>query len=342
MRGRALRDISYSFAYSKRLAEPDEELELVAVITNESRRIVPFISLEESLPKEINVLHKDAKLRPGGSGGIKHCYSVYLMPRSTLERRVSVSFPKRGLYRCYGAEMVCGDFLGLSGDWKHFHSIVDIVIYPGAASFEKLESILGGFFGDMSVRRFIMEDPVLTVGAREYTGAEPFRQISWNHSARTARLMVKQFDYTVEPIVSVVLDVNTLAVGDERERLIEHCFSLARSVCEMLERKGIPYDFISNATTGNALSVWSYIGEGLGNAHLFSILEGLGRASLKPRENFTATIEKMKRNVEGNRSVICIMPERNAEKQQLAQSLTELRGGALQFIYGEDVNDLGA
>ena len=47
--------------------------------------------------------------------------------------------------------------------------------------------VLSGFLGDVSVRRFIYEDPVLTTGFREYTGREPMKHISWTQSARGPR-----------------------------------------------------------------------------------------------------------------------------------------------------------
>jgi uncharacterized protein (DUF58 family) len=181
-----------------------------------------------------------------------------------------------------------------------------------------------------------MEDPVLTIGARDYTGSEPLKQISWSHSAHTNRLMVKQFDYTVEPTVSVVLDLNSNYDEDDKEERLENCFSIARSVCEILESRGIQYDFITNAITGNALFKWSYMAEGLGRSHFFAILEGLGRASYMVTESFAATIEKIhaKRNM--NRSTIIIMPERDQDKHYMADKLQEHGGGAVVFIYGED------
>jgi len=339
LRGRALDSVSYSFKFSKHLVEPNEKFELISVITNESRLIVPFLKVEESLPGQINILDEDAIIRPEGRGEIKHCYSAYLMPRSEFERRVPVSLPKRGLYRYSNTMMVCGDFLGMYGEWEQFGSAADVVVYPIPANLDRFQIMLGGFFGEISVRRFIMEDPILNIGVREYTGAEPFSQISWKHSAKTARLMVKQFDYTSEPVVSVLLDISGGTSNITDIKLVEKCFSLARSVCEALESKKIQYDFISNAATANALSGWSYKSEGLGNTHLLSILEGLGRASHKPRESFAVTVEKMKKHIEGNRSLICIMPERNAKKQQLVHRFTELKGGSILFIFGEDANE---
>ncbi|MCL2408263.1 MAG: DUF58 domain-containing protein [Oscillospiraceae bacterium] len=336
----ALKGIGYSTLCSKLLVEPDEPLEMVTTISNTSRRFVPFIKLDEVLPRGTTVLDETIRTTIDIKENIRRMSSAYMMPRSKLERRLPISLPRRGRYLFRGAELSGGDFLGWNDEKRSFFALNEVVVYPKAAPVDNLDSVLGGFLGDVSVRRFIMEDPVLTVGAREYTGREPLKQISWTHSAKTARMMVKQFDYTVEPVVSVMLDVNTKKHLEEKEQLIENCFSLARSVCQLLEKKGIAYDFITNSTTGNALSSWSYMGEGLGRGHLFSILEGLGRATYDCIESFGTTIEKMKRHREGNRSVIIITSERDGNKHQAAHRLRELTGGSVTFIYGEDIDDI--
>ena len=331
----AFKGLDYNCVCSKILVEPDEELELITTVTNSSARFVPFIRLEESLPGKTNVLHKSAKIKTDARGNLQHISTIYMWRKSCLQRRLPVSLPERGRYYFKGADLISGDFLGLAEDRRTFYSINEVVVYPKAAPLADISGMLGGFLGDISVRRFIMEDPVLTIGAREYTGNEPLKQISWKQSARTGRLMVKQFDYTVEPTVSILLDVNTWQIGDKKSQLLENCFSLTRSVCQLLENKGIPYDFITNATTGNVYFNWSYLPEGLGRGHFHAVLEGLGQASYNATEAFATTITKLHNKRETSRSTIIIMPERAAAKHHLAEKLQE-QDSLLIFIYGED------
>lgn len=332
-----LKGISYRSSGSKLLVEPDEDFEIVTTITNTSSRFVPYLGLDEPLPGNAKVLCDKTKTRVDVYGDLRYSSTVYLLKKSHLERRLPISLPERGQYFFKSAYIKTGDFLGIVQDRKNFYSLNSVVVYPKAARVEDVTGILGGFIGDISVRRFIMEDPVLTVGARDYTGSEPLKQISWSHSARTNRLMVKQFDYTAEPTATVMLDVNSTCEAEEKERRLESCFSIARTVCEMLEARGIQYDFITNASTGNALFKWSYIAEGLGRGHFLAILEGLGRASYFPTETFAETIEKIhaKRNM--NRSTILIMPERDPTKEKMAEKLQEQGGARVAFLYGEEI-----
>ncbi len=79
--------------------------------------------------------------------------------------------------------------------------------------------MLGGVIGDISVNRFIFEDPMLTVGFSEYTGREPMRDISWTQSARLGRMMVKNYDHTVDLSVTILLNVQSvLNVFEDEEK----------------------------------------------------------------------------------------------------------------------------
>ena len=58
------------------------------------------------------------------------------------------------------------------------------------------------------MRRFILDDPSLLVGYREYTGREPMKQISWNQTAKTGRLTVRQNDHTTDRIAMVIVNMD--------------------------------------------------------------------------------------------------------------------------------------
>ena len=50
----------------------------------------------------------------------------------------------------------------------------------------ELEEMLGGFLGELSVNRYLYEDPILTAGYRPYTSGDPMRSIAWKQSVRGA------------------------------------------------------------------------------------------------------------------------------------------------------------
>ena len=58
------------------------------------------------------------------------------------------------------------------------------------------------------------------------------RAISWTRTAQTGTLQVKQYDYTAERHIVVLLNTE----GAE-EKQLEECLRLTRSVCEKLEQR---------------------------------------------------------------------------------------------------------
>jgi len=337
----ALKGITYEYRFSKKLVEPDEPLQLISTITNESRHFVPFIRMEESLPRGLEALSKKVYIREDMLGQLKYNSSIYLMARSRLNRKLMIKFAKRGCYQFHGADFLGGDFLGLIEKRRHFQQFREVVVYPKATEAPKLNEVMGAFLGDISVRRFIMEDPILTVGARAYTGREPLNQLSWKHTARTNQMMVKQFDYTTEMLVTVLLDISPVVGETIHEFECENCFSLTRGVCQYLEKKNIEFEFISNSRLdGAALDLQRLSRTGMGKSHLHLILEKLGRATYATFETFDEMVETLASKQHQNRSTIIVTPKRDVQKEQVAKKLAQDGTSQLIFIYGSDYDDL--
>jgi len=293
----ALEDLHYSYEPSSLLSAPEEVFDMVTTLHNNSRRFVPYVRLIESMPNSASVYLDGAVIEDYKfMNETWHISKLFLMPKSTVVRKFPISFPTRGRYTFSGCDLKVGDFLGLKEESTRIDSRCEVVVYPKAADFNYVITQLGGFFGDMSVRRFIIEDPILTAGFAEYTGREPMKAISWPQSAKSGRMMVKTFDYTTELSVSLVLNIE----GDDDE--IEKSLSLTHTVCRILEKKRIKYNFYSNLIPSGAKNAWTYIAEGLGSRHFQLILEGLGRATYKQTE----PLEKLIARVPKERGIILV------------------------------------
>lgn len=333
-----LKHIEYSIYPSKKIVEPGEEFNVISQMDNPLRRPILFIEVQEKFPNEIEIVkepHKTRKLKPfidnKEMAMLTMTRTTYLMPHQSLNRRVLVTMPKRGRYSLWGASMWSGDFFGLREAHRQFDCQPEIVVVPKPADVTPELSALGGFLGSVSVRRFIMEDPVLTMGFREYTGQEPQKAIAWKQSARLQRLMVKTYDHTLEPSITVVLNVDCFDRPKEKQRL-ERCFSLVRSICEKLEELRIQYSFITNAKTQGAINGWKFISEGLGSNHLMTILEGLGRATYDLVEYFDRTADRAVRMAEAGRSHIIITPYETPALKSSADRIRSIVGGDTLII----------
>lgn len=333
----SLDKVSYDLRTSNPTAECGESFLITTTLENKKRFPVMFLKVSENLPLEITV-------DTGGTGASCHTtrlggevkvarltQTLYLMPRQRYSRRLSASLPKRGRYFFRGAMLTGGDLLGLKETSANINRLREMVVLPRRVDAGALKNAFGNYLGDVSVRRFILEDPILTVGFREYTGREPMKAISWPRSARDGRLMVKQYDYTQEMTATVILNVRC-PDGSFAAEDIERGFSLARFACEELESRRIAYDFLTNATAAGAAAAWSSVSGGLGAYHLSTILEGLGRATYDYTEPFEATLLRSRGAVEQARAVIVISPGLTDGARLLISRLESSWGGPALII----------
>lgn len=325
--------VTYSLTPDRLTVDPGEAFRITTRIGNRKRMPVSFLKVQELLPRDIKLSDEDGLTVRRDEENARLTSTLYLGGRKTSERTLEATLPRRGRYFFRGCTLYGGDFLGLSQDVQYVTQNAEVVVYPARCESEEVTSVLGGFLGDISVQRFILEDPVLTVGFREYTGREPFRAISWAQSARAGQLMVKQYDYTAEPSVTVILNVEHKGeLTHELADQIEQCYSIARTACEALEDSGIRYDFLTNATAAGALGVWSAVEEGLGPRHLGTVLEGLGRATYDKTATFDRLMARSMRRTDAGRGRIVITPELLPEHQLALDKLQALRGGAIQVL----------
>lgn len=310
----------------RRLTEPDAPFYLVTEVQNASRRFVPFIRIRETVPRELTLLDEGLQVSAPSKDSVTLLSSVYLMPRQLWQRKVQCSLPCRGRFVFQGGSLQGGDFLGLSETTVYLPQAEEIVVIPARCEDPELLDTVGGFLGDRSVDRFIQEDPVLTLGFRDYTGREPMKSISWTQSARSGRLMVKKYDYTLELTATVVMNIEISHEQPGWETRLEKCFSLARTVCETLEEKHIQYRFLTNASAAGAFRLWSSVSDGLSQAHLDTILEGLGRATYDYVRPFDVILAQAARGAEQGRTHILILPERDPRYEEGIRRLEQLSG----------------
>lgn len=315
-----------------RVAEPGEEFRILVKLQNKSRRFVPFLRYRETFERAIRPTEGSKIAAEDVRGEQAVQFTTWLRPRQTVKYAIPVTVARRGRYILREAKLSCGDFLGLQEWTISCGRFREVVAAPKAVPMEHLAEMFGGFMGEMSVNRFILEDPVLTLGYREYTGREPMKMISWTQSAKGAGLMVKKYDYTLEPTVSVLLNID---MGEaENEELLETCCSLARTVCAMLEQRGVKYEFTSNSVLAGAPT--ESTGEGLGERHFSGVLEHLGRATVQHSLSMEQLLNKeAARGTAAGR--ILITPGEGPEPVRALNRLREASGGNLLVIRGTEV-----
>ena len=289
------------------LTEPDEVITLSFTVRNTHflpRMLVGFSILLDDAAEIRESQEWIEKYSHGGLFGNMFSRDFFLMPHSTFRGKLHFSFKERGVHRIGRIYLETGDFLGFKSRVNSFDIAKNRVVCTARFCEDAPQfRAMGGFFGEISVRRFICEDPSLVLGYREYTGTEPLKSISWTQTAKTGHLMVKKHDFTVDTDVAVVFDVENVDTA-----VAERCFSLLRTVCDMLEEIRIPYSVLSNGDVFD-------IEKGGGRQHKFEVHRRIGVSRYIKVKSFTALVDHCIHSGNGRKGCIVIVPKMTPENK---------------------------
>lgn len=299
--GYVLNELSYKYSLknliikrelSKTVVEIDEEFEITVAFENNKFYPVTFIQTEEKYPSVINY-KKGQHIR--NKDNVYNTISLFIMPYQRVIRKYKVYADKRGTYSIGDITVNVGDFLGLKVYTTQIICPEEFVVLPQRLNLNNYMVLSGDYNGDISVRRWIIEDPVLITGINEYTGFEPLKTIHWPSSLKCGKLMVKKFDYTTDEKVMIVVNIECCKpfwINIDHDK-IEKCISTARSLMESFEDEGIPYGFASNSQISGMYNDSSFVSPGWGDYHLYNLLEVLGRCDYSISMSFEDHLKKL-------------------------------------------------
>lgn len=304
-----LDNVEYKRNFSSELLEVDEQFQIESIIENRKLFPVAFLQVCERYPAQLIYNHEENLLK--SPEFIYHTSTMFVLPNQRIKRTYKVRFNHRGKYDLTDVNLKAGDFLAFKTTNKYIEGAQSLVVMPKAAELETDIVAYGGYTGDISIKRWIVEDPILNIGIREYTGVEPQKTIHWPSSLRQNKLMVKKFDYTTNSNVVLLLNIECtepfyIAIDPDK---VEKCLSIARSVFEELEKTGIPYGMWSNAEKNSAGGIGFEMLQGLGSKHFYSIMERLGCAVYSAIMDFKDALSYLSEQNNKDTTYIIVTPE---------------------------------
>lgn len=297
-RRKDLRCLSVEFDIDSTLTEPDEIVTLRYTVRNTGRLPALSAGLTLMFNEEIRICEEESWLRRHARRsflGTRIDRRFYLMPRQKLSGRLRVSCGRRGVFELGRYCLECGDLMGL-------HPLIITgdtglrIVCTARRSEPTRPDTRGGILGEIPVRRFILDDPCMLRGYREYTGREPMKQISWMQTAKTGQLTVRQNDFIVDRNVSILFNMEAAPAAAQ-----ERCLELLRSVCEELEERCVPYGLFTN---GDLFS----LNEGLGKNRVFHIQRRIGMSRFVAFFSFSRLVDEYAFRPRENSSCIVITP----------------------------------
>ncbi|MBP1990265.1 DUF58 domain-containing protein [Paenibacillus eucommiae] len=257
-----------------------DEVEMIETIVNRKLLPIPWLRLESMIHaglrfgKQSNLDINDGKLYQN------HRSLFSLMPYTKIVRRHQVLCEKRGWYKLDSVAVSVGDALGMQVGTQSHKLNLRLLVYPKLIDWQELPLPSHSWQGDITVKRWVMQDPFLSAGVREYGFGDPLSSIHWKATARSQKLQVYNREFTADPRLMIILNTQISemmweAVSDTE--LVEKGISYAATLAERVIAAGIPVGFGCNAYTEEVPKEPIYISPEGGWDHLNSLYETMAK-----------------------------------------------------------------
>jgi uncharacterized protein (DUF58 family) len=131
-----------------------------------------------------------------------------------VRRHYRIVCGARGYHPFGPATLRTGDVFGFNTQELEVAGEDYLLVYPKLVPLERLGFPAGDPFGDVPLKRqWLFEDPLRTVGVREYRAGDSPRRLHWKATARAPdqQLQVKLFEPTTSHRLLVVINASTSA-----------------------------------------------------------------------------------------------------------------------------------
>lgn len=241
-----LHNIHYERYFDVETVFEGEEVNMVERISNRKLLPVPWLRLESRIDSSLRFQKQtDLDIKHGEY----HKSLFSLSPYRKITRRHRIKCTKRGFYPLNSAVITCGDAFESEEVCRNIDLSSSLLVYPKPVPIEEVPLPTHNWLGDIVVRRWIIEDPFMILGVREYRYGDPLNRINWKATAHSGKLQVHNLDHTSDPHLMIYLNV------DESENMlgpvtnpdmIERGITYAASIAHHAISKGIEAGFGSN------------------------------------------------------------------------------------------------
>lgn len=213
-----MKNVRYEISISVPEAFEGDEIEVVEQIENAKWLPLPWIRTEIRCSRWLSFAGQGSVIsdRTEQRGLVSSVFMLKGYQR--CKRTWRVRCEKRGVFAIEDVTVTVSDLFGLVKSMGLFHVEKSVRVLPVPSELSADIASDEAFIGDVSVQRFVLPDPFVISGAKEYTGREPMNRIHWSQTARTGSLMVYNNEYTTERRVLVLMNMQR-TVNDERIKL---------------------------------------------------------------------------------------------------------------------------
>ncbi len=328
-----LRRIDYSRQLSRSSVFEGERVELVEVLQNRKILPVPRLRAESRMSPYLQFASSGLSENDRTVNNDQYHKSIFFLPPyNQVTRRYPVTCVKRGYYKLDSVSLTAGDLLGFGSKSRTQEINCTLSVYPRILSREELIHSRH-WQGDISVRRWIAPDPFLVSGIRSYQQGDALRDVHWPATARTGALQVKARDYTANPKLLVLLNVQIREdqwgnLMKSEQEIVEHGLRLAATLCTQALRNGIEAGFGSNSSLSKEDDPLLILPQS-GSNQRHTLLEAMARFSMHRNLSFNTYLDRLQQIRDTD---VLILSAYDAEALRRHMHELEKRGNSVSLV----------
>lgn len=330
----SLSRIRYSRSFNVSECYSGDTVEMIEVIENHKPLPVLWLRVESTIAAALR-FHSEETLDIHQGRKTQYHKSLFTLgPYRRIRRKHKIVCARRGVYRMEKVAIAAGDLFGLKQNQAPFPVNASLTVYPQVVPMEDVPLPSHGWQGDVSVRRWIVDDPFMISGVREYRIGDPMKRIHWKATARSGRLQVYQHDYTAEQRLVVYLNVedkDTTRDIVHDEELIEKGICYAATIVSDAVARGLNVGFGHNGINPERPESDVKLPIGGGRDHLMTLLGEMARIELRCRLLFHDFLEADCAVTEERRDYLLITSHLSAPVGERIERL-KLAGHSVQTL----------
>lgn len=267
------KELSVDVRFDKKHAVKDETIYLTEIVTNAKVLPLPCVNLKFQIGRELQFT--DADTNSSVSDKVYRNDVFSFLSNQRITRRIPLKCTKRGVFRISGLEITfSGPFMNEINVIKYDNDC-QITVYPKVADMKQLRAVNTRVTGEVQRRKYLMDDPFVFRGIRDYTSNDSLKNVNWKATGKTGSLMVNEYDESVSRNVCILLNLEE--DGALRyDTIDEEAISIAAGLSEILISQGINVSMICNGCDTDTKEQ-TIVRKGAGAGHLNYINTALAR-----------------------------------------------------------------
>ncbi|MBI2826424.1 MAG: DUF58 domain-containing protein [Planctomycetia bacterium] len=223
-------------------AEIGEKVAVVVNVTNTGRLPVPWVLLEDLLPRAA-LVQRPPRLRITG----KRLAISMLAPHGRKTMFYQLNFEMRGYYQIGPVVLESGDLFGLHRRYRVATEPHFVLVYPKVIPLAGFDLASRRPIGEVRMTHRLYEDPTRIAGVRLYQAGDPLNRVHWKATARTTVLHSKIYEPSCIAGATVLLDFHKASYAPRHEPVrSELAVTTAASLSNAVYQLGQQIGFVTN------------------------------------------------------------------------------------------------